>query len=101
MAAPTRRPAASSGAKAAAGSKRRKSASPRTGLFSRVPKIFAVGPRDGVGVPLHAFNKFVLDAFLGGGGAGLDVSSALNYYGRVRFHHFRAMIPASGVSGER
>jgi beta-glucosidase len=44
----------------------------------------------------YIFNKFVLDAFLGGGRSGDSTFVGLNYYGRVRFHHFRAMIPASG-----
>jgi beta-glucosidase len=43
------------------------------------------------------FNKFVLDAFLGGGRRKSSTFIGLNYYGRVRFHHFRAMIPASGA----
>ena len=45
----------------------------------------------------YTFNKFVLDAFLGGGRRKDSTFIGLNYYGRVRFHHFRAMIPASGT----
>jgi beta-glucosidase len=45
----------------------------------------------------YTFNKFVLDAFLGGGRRHASTFIGLNYYGRVRFHHFRAMIPASGA----
>jgi len=45
----------------------------------------------------YTFNKFVLDAFLGGGRRSASTFIGLNYYGRVRFHHFRAMIPASGT----
>jgi beta-glucosidase len=45
----------------------------------------------------YTFNKFVLDAFLGGGRRHDSTFVGLNYYGRVRFHHFRAMIPASGA----
>jgi beta-glucosidase len=45
----------------------------------------------------YTFNKFVLDAFLGGGRRRASTFIGLNYYGRVRFHHFRAMIPASGT----
>ena len=45
----------------------------------------------------YTFNKFVLDAFLGGGRRRDSTFIGLNYYGRVRFHHFRAMIPASGA----
>ena len=45
----------------------------------------------------YTFNKFVLDAFLGGWRRKASTFVGLNYYGRVRFHHFRAMIPASGA----
>jgi beta-glucosidase len=45
----------------------------------------------------YTFNKYVLDAFLGGGRRGDSTFIGLNYYGRVRFHHLRAMIPASGA----
>lgn len=45
----------------------------------------------------YTFNKFVLDAFLGGRRREASTFIGLNYYGRVRFHHFRAMIPASGA----
>ena len=45
----------------------------------------------------YTFNKFVIDAFLGGGRRRASTFIGLNYYGRVRFHHFRAMIPASGT----
>lgn len=45
----------------------------------------------------YTFNKFVLDAFLGGWRRRGSTFIGLNYYGRVRFHHFRAMIPASGT----
>ncbi len=45
----------------------------------------------------YTFNKFVLDAFLGGGRRHASTFVGLNYYGRVRFRHFQAMIPASGA----
>jgi beta-glucosidase len=45
----------------------------------------------------YLFNKFVLDAFLGGRRRRASTFIGLNYYGRVRFHHFRSMIPASGI----
>jgi beta-glucosidase len=45
----------------------------------------------------YTFNKYVLDAFLGGGRRRASTFVGLNYYGRVRFRHFRAMIPASGA----
>lgn len=46
------------------------------------------------------FNKFVLNSFLGGRRQG-STYFGLNYYGRMRFHHFRAMIPASGTPLKR
>ena len=49
----------------------------------------------------YTFNKFVLDAFLGGWRRRASTFIGLNYYGRVRFHHFRAMIPASGAPGKK
>jgi len=49
----------------------------------------------------YTFNKFVLDAFLGGGRRRASTFIGLNYYGRVRFHHFNAMIPASGAPVKR
>jgi beta-glucosidase len=45
----------------------------------------------------YTFNKFVLDAFLGRWRRRASTFFGLNYYGRVRFHHFRALIPASGT----
>jgi len=45
----------------------------------------------------YTFNKFVLDAFLGGARSRASTFIGLNYYGRVRFHHFNPMIPASGA----
>ncbi len=49
----------------------------------------------------YTFNKFVLDAFLGGRRKRASTFIGLNYYGRVRFHHFCAMIPASGTPVKR
>jgi beta-glucosidase len=49
----------------------------------------------------YTFNKFVLDAFLGGWRRRASTFVGLNYYGRVRFHHFNAMIPASGAPVKR
>jgi beta-glucosidase len=49
----------------------------------------------------YTFNKFVLDAFLGGRRRRASTFIGLNYYGRVRFHHFHAMIPASGAPVKR
>jgi beta-glucosidase len=49
----------------------------------------------------YTFNKFVLNAFLGGARRGASSYLGLNYYGRVRFHHFDAMIPANGTPVRR
>jgi beta-glucosidase len=49
----------------------------------------------------YTFNKFVLNEFLGGGRRSASTFVGLNYYGRVRFHHFNAMIPASGAPLKR
>jgi beta-glucosidase len=49
----------------------------------------------------YTFNKFVLDAFLGGWRRRASTFIGLNYYGRVRFHHGAAMIPASGTPVKR
>jgi beta-glucosidase len=49
----------------------------------------------------YTFNKFVLNAFLGGGRKASSTFIGLNYYGRARFHHFNAMIPASGAPVRR
>jgi len=49
----------------------------------------------------YIFNKFVLDAFLGATRRHASTFIGLNYYGRVRFHHFAPMIPASGASVKR
>jgi beta-glucosidase len=49
----------------------------------------------------YTFNKFVLDEFLGNWRRRASTFIGLNYYGRVRFHHFRALIPASGATTTR
>jgi beta-glucosidase len=49
----------------------------------------------------HAFNRFVLDAFLGGRRREDSTFLGVNYYGRARLNHFQALVPVNGVSGER
>jgi beta-glucosidase len=49
----------------------------------------------------YIFNQFVLDAFLGTTRRHASTFIGLNYYGRVRFHHFAPMIPASGAPVNR
>ena len=49
----------------------------------------------------HAFNRFVLDAFLGGRRREASTYLGVNYYGRARLNHFQALVPTNGVSDER
>jgi beta-glucosidase len=49
----------------------------------------------------HAFNRFVLDAFLGGRRREASSYLGVNYYGRARLNHFQALVPTNGVSDER
>ncbi len=65
--------------------------------FFHAYKNFSLWDRAPAFVCHYTFNKFVLDAFLGGWRRRASTFIGLNYYGRVRFHHFRAMIPASGT----
>lgn len=47
----------------------------------------------------HAlFNRFVLRNFLGGSRQESSTFLGLNYYGRVRFRHFRPLVPAGGLT---
>jgi beta-glucosidase len=56
----------------------------------------------GVAAVSHAlFNHFVLRSFLGGGRKESSTFLGLNYYGRVRYHHFRPLIPTFGFSCEQ
>jgi len=53
----------------------------------------------GVAAVSHAlFNRFVLHSFLGGKRKESSTYLGLNYYGRVRYHHFRPLIPTYGFS---
>jgi beta-glucosidase len=65
--------------------------------FFHAYKTYSLWDRTTASVCHYTFNKFVLDAFLGGGRRHASTFIGLNYYGRVRFHHFRAMVPASGT----
>ena len=53
------------------------------------------------GVSHHAFNRFVLDEFLGGRRRAASTFLGVNYYGRARLNHFQALVPTNGVSRER
>jgi len=45
----------------------------------------------------HAFNHFVLDAFLGGQRRETSTFLGVNYYGLTRFKNFEPMVPAGGA----
>jgi len=49
----------------------------------------------------HAFNRYVLNAFLGGRRREASTFLGVNYYGRARLNHFEALVPTNGVSKER
>lgn len=49
----------------------------------------------------HAFNRFVLNAFLGGTRRAASTYLGLNYYGRARLNQFRALVPTNGVPREK
>jgi beta-glucosidase len=49
----------------------------------------------------HAFNRFVLNEFLGGARRDASTFLGVNYYGRARLNHFQAMVPTNGVPHER
>ena len=49
----------------------------------------------------HAFNRFVLDEFVGGRRREASTFLGINYYGRARLKHFQAMVPTNGVSSEK
>jgi beta-glucosidase len=49
----------------------------------------------------HAFNRFVLDAFLGGRRRDASTYLGVNYYGRARLNHFEALVPTNGVTPAR
>ncbi len=45
----------------------------------------------------HAFNRFVLNDFLGGARREASTFFGVNYYGRARLRDFRALVPTNGV----
>lgn len=49
----------------------------------------------------HAFNRFVLNEFLGGTRQAASTFLGVNYYGRARLNHFRALVPTNGVSRDQ
>jgi beta-glucosidase len=53
------------------------------------------------GISHHAFNRFVLNEFLGGARREASTFLGVNYYGRARLNHFQALVPTTGVSHER
>ena len=69
--------------------------------FFHAYKKFSPWDRMLASVCHYTFNKFVLDAFLGGWRKNASTFVGLNYYGRVRFHQLHALIPASGAPVKR
>ena len=49
----------------------------------------------------HAFNRFVLHEFLGGRRRTASTFLGVNYYGRARLKHFRALVPTNNVPAEK
>jgi len=49
----------------------------------------------------HAFNRFVLNQFLGGRRREASTFLGLNYYGRARINHFQALVPTNNVPQSR
>ena len=49
----------------------------------------------------HAFNGYVLDAFLGGPRRVASTFLGVNYYGLARFKNFEPMVPAGGACPEQ
>ncbi|HZR17256.1 MAG TPA: family 1 glycosylhydrolase [Verrucomicrobiae bacterium] len=47
------------------------------------------------------FNDFVLESFVGGPAQGAATFLGVNYYGRIRFHHFKPLLPTCGFSREQ
>jgi beta-glucosidase len=64
-------------------------------------QTFAVWDHFLAAVSHHAFNRFVLDEFLGGSRREASTFLGVNYYGRARLNHFQALVPTSGVSHEQ
>lgn len=49
----------------------------------------------------HAFNRFVLNEFLGGDRRNASTYLGVNYYGRARLKDFQALVPTNNVSHAR
>lgn len=49
----------------------------------------------------QVFNRFVLDAFLGGRRREASTFLGVNYYGLARFRNFKPMVPAGGACPDR
>ena len=79
---------------------RRKSASRKTGLFSGRSKSMRLWDRLLAAISHHAFNGYVLDAFLGGRRRAASTFLGVNYYGLARFKNFEPMVPAGGACPE-
>jgi beta-glucosidase len=62
----------------------------------------SLSPWDAIiaGVSHYMFNRFVLRSFLRGHRRHAPTFLGLNYYGRVRFHHCRPLVPVGGFTSE-
>ncbi|HXF10513.1 MAG TPA: family 1 glycosylhydrolase, partial [Desulfuromonadaceae bacterium] len=49
----------------------------------------------------HAFNRFVLEEFLGGDRRRASTYLGVNYYGRARLRHFQPLVPTNGVPAKK
>ena len=49
----------------------------------------------------HAFNRFVLNEFLGGKRREASTFLGVNYYGRARLKHFQALVPTNGIPAKK
>jgi beta-glucosidase len=49
----------------------------------------------------HAFNRFVLNEFVGGKRRAASTYLGVNYYGRARLKHFQALVPTNNVPHAR
>ncbi len=75
---------------------------PETGIaknwtFFGAFQKFALWDHLVAGISHHAFNRFVLDEFLGGQRREASTFLGVNYYGLTRFKNFQPLVPAGGA----
>jgi beta-glucosidase len=64
-------------------------------------QMFAVWDHFLAAISHHAFNRFVLNEFLGGARREASTFLGVNYYGRARLNHFQALVPTNNVPAEK